>query len=378
MNLVSLASVSDIIMGQSPPSSTYNNDGLGLPFFQGKSDFGDIFSKIRMFCVEPNKIAEKGDILISIRAPVGPTNISPERSCIGRGLAALRPREKLNQRFLLYYLRWYEPQWVLASKGSTFKAITKSDLLGVQIPLLPIDKQNHIAAILTKADRLRRLRRYALEISDTFLQSVFLLMFGDPITNPMGWRIGKLEDVLTDAKDGPHVSPEYSETGIPFLSTRNVRPGEVIWDDLKYISAEEARRQWKKIKPEYGDILYTKGGTTGLAKAVDFHRDIAVWVHIAVLKLNKELVHPIWLENMLNSNFCYQQSQHLTKGIVNRDLGLRRMPRIKMYFPPLSKQEHFVRLERKFRRTIRQQREAIHQSNILFSTLLHRAFQGDL
>lgn len=90
MNYEVLSDVAKIIMGQSPPSSTYNSTGKGLPFFQGKTDFGEMYPTPRVYCTEPNRIAEPGDILITVRAPVGPTNINFVQSCIGRGLAAIR------------------------------------------------------------------------------------------------------------------------------------------------------------------------------------------------------------------------------------------------------------------------------------------------
>jgi type I restriction enzyme S subunit len=102
---------------------------------------------------------------------------------------------------------------------------------------------------------------------------LFIEMFGDPATNPLGWRWAVVGDVVHSALDGPHVSPIYASSGIPFLSTRHIRRGEIIWDDLKFISSEDAEQHWRKCKPEKGDILYTKGGTTGLAKAIDFDRE---------------------------------------------------------------------------------------------------------
>ena len=89
-----LGDVAEIVLGQSPPSSTYNENENGLPFYQGKLEFGNIYPSPQKWCTEPKKIAEKGDVLISVRAPVGPTNICPERSCIGRGLAAIRGRRR--------------------------------------------------------------------------------------------------------------------------------------------------------------------------------------------------------------------------------------------------------------------------------------------
>jgi type I restriction enzyme S subunit len=100
--LASLPQMVKINMGQSPPGSTYNNKGDGIPFFQGKVDFTDVNPKVRIYCTEPKKIASEGDILLSIRAPVGPTNIADQKCAVGRGLAALTPYDNIPTHFILY------------------------------------------------------------------------------------------------------------------------------------------------------------------------------------------------------------------------------------------------------------------------------------
>ena len=222
MNLVALPEVATIIMGQSPPSSYYNTRGEGLPFFQGKADFGDLYPTVRMFCTEPNKVAEAGDILISVRAPVGPTNISPAKCCIGRGLAAIRCSQAIESKYLLYFLRFYEPELVRVSSGSTFDAISRDDLENIQVPLPPLPEQKRIAAILAKADRLRRLRRTARDLSDTYLQSVFLEMFGDPVTNPMGWERATVGDVVAVSQYGTSKKSNSEQRGYPVLGMGNI------------------------------------------------------------------------------------------------------------------------------------------------------------
>src|SRR3972149_146891 len=102
--MAGLASIADLIMGQSPPSSSYNESGEGLPFFQGKTDFGFRHPEVRLFCNAPLKIARPNDILMSVRAPVGPTNVANRECCIGRGLAAIRPRA-IDGAFLFFNLR---------------------------------------------------------------------------------------------------------------------------------------------------------------------------------------------------------------------------------------------------------------------------------
>ena len=110
MDKVKLKDCCTIVAGQSPESKFYNNDGIGIPFFQGKADFGELYPNIRTFCTQPTKIAEKDDILLSVRAPVGPTNLSPGRVCIGRGLTAIRTSERISLKFLLFYFKYFEAQ----------------------------------------------------------------------------------------------------------------------------------------------------------------------------------------------------------------------------------------------------------------------------
>ena len=335
-------------------------------------------------------IVRKGDLIISrantteLVGAVALVRNTPPKVLLSDKLWRIKFSEnsRLLPEYALLALRQPEVRRIIeelatGSSGS-MQNISMEKAAIIPIPLPPIAEQKRIAAIAQKCDRLRRTRRYTQQLSNSYLRSVFLEMFGDPVKNPMNWKSITLEDVLVSAKDGPHVSPSYTGRGVPFLSTRNIRPGEVIWDDLKFVSREDAEDFWKRGKPERGDILYTKGGTTGLAKAIDFDREVAVWVHIAVLKVKQNLVAPLWLENMLNSNYCYQQSQELTFGIVNRDLGLQRMPRIKMYLPPLPLQEKFSQIVQRFERLRTQQREADRQAEHLFQTILHRAFRGEL
>jgi len=145
-----LPEVAALNMGQSPPSNTYNTEGSGLPFFQGKAEFGDLYPTPEKFCSAPTKVAEADDILISVRAPVGPTNLCHERSCIGRGLAAIRPRAEIPTRYLLFYLRSIEAWLATQGTGSTFTAISKSDLEQLRVRLAPLAEQRRIVGKLEK------------------------------------------------------------------------------------------------------------------------------------------------------------------------------------------------------------------------------------
>lgn len=142
----SLADCAKIIAGQSPPSDTYNTSGNGLPFFQGKAEFGDLHPTVRKWCSSPSKVAEAGDILFSVRAPVGPTNVATERCGIGRGLAAIRANDGIDPMWLLWWLRFSEKRISARGTGTTFAAITGPMLSEERLPVPPFDQQRRIVA----------------------------------------------------------------------------------------------------------------------------------------------------------------------------------------------------------------------------------------
>jgi len=147
--LKEMKDVVTIVMGQSPPSKTYNTKGEGLPFYQGKKEFGDTSPTAKYWCSEPSKIAEKDDVLLSVRAPVGPINIANEKCCIGRGLAALRPKKILDKEYFYHYMKFVSIKLMSAGRGSTFNAIKRSDVdkIKVSYPKLIVDQKKMVRRI---------------------------------------------------------------------------------------------------------------------------------------------------------------------------------------------------------------------------------------
>ena len=145
-----LQDVSLVIQGQSPPGSTYNADGVGLPFLQGKAEFGATYPVAVKYCSAPSRIAEPDDVLVSIRAPVGPTNLCAVQSCIGRGLAAIRTQGDMPAKYILYAMRATEEDLRANSTGTTFEAVRGDDLRSHPLPLPPLPEQHRIVAEIEK------------------------------------------------------------------------------------------------------------------------------------------------------------------------------------------------------------------------------------
>lgn len=146
-----LIDISEITMGQSPNSDTYNDIGEGIPFFQGKTEFGSVYPVVKKWCTQPTKISEPLDILISVRAPVGEVNINKYTACIGRGLAAIRAT-KSNYGFIYYYIQSIKEKLNSSAQGSTFTAINSGDLKGIKIGVPTLKEQQEIANILSSVD----------------------------------------------------------------------------------------------------------------------------------------------------------------------------------------------------------------------------------
>ena len=158
-----LIDAAEVTMGQSPPGSSYNDSGEGEPFFQGKAEFGALHPTVRKWTTAGTRFAIAGDILISVRAPVGPTNVADIDCVIGRGLAGIRAKGHVNQTFLLWNLRHFEHEIAAKGTGTTFDSISGNDLKSQGLNIPPLAEQEQIVEILE--EQLSRLDA-ALAVAD--------------------------------------------------------------------------------------------------------------------------------------------------------------------------------------------------------------------
>lgn len=231
-----LIDVADLIMGQSPPSETYNEEGIGLPFYQGKSDFGATYPMPRIFCSEPLRIAEPGDILMSVRAPVGATNLCKERSCIGRGLTAIRPHA-VDRDFLYFNLKHIEPYLDSLGSGAIFKAINKHQLSQATVNEVGFDspEQQRIAQVLSTVQEAiaqqERLIRTTTELKQALMQKLFTEgLRGEALKEteigrvPESWEVVSLDDVMSchDGKRKPVTQSDRIPGPYPYYGASGV------------------------------------------------------------------------------------------------------------------------------------------------------------
>jgi type I restriction enzyme S subunit len=182
-NLVPLGTVAEVIAGQSPEGIYYNSIGNGTPFYQGKKEFGEKFlGEATTWTTKITKLAEPGDILMSVRAPVGPINFSTQQICIGRGLAAIRAEKLVDKNYLFYFLLHKQPE-ISGNTGAVFDSINKDQISSIEIPVPSLEKQIEIinkldiafAEIESLKLQIKSERDYAVALRQSILSSAFTL-----------------------------------------------------------------------------------------------------------------------------------------------------------------------------------------------------------
>jgi type I restriction enzyme, S subunit len=183
-----------------------------------------------------------------------------------------------------------------------------------------------------------------LEELDAIVQSIFLEMFGDPITNPKGNKVVKLADVTTRITDGVHQKPNYTEGGVPFISVKNITTGSLRFDDCKFISREDHEKFTKRCRPELHDILYTKvGATYGRPALINTDMEFSIYVSVCLIKPKHDLVDPRFLCAALGTSAVKSQADRRIKGIGVPDLHLDQIQSFLIPLPSLSEQQEFTR-----------------------------------
>ena len=257
------------------------------------------------------------------------------------------------------------------------KRVPKDFLEKYDLFVPPLEMQRLQVQQLDSIKGLIDLRKSQLSYCDHLIKARFVEMFGDPATNPNHWIETTIGRECYYIKDGPHKSlPDIGKDngGHPFISVRNIVNHTIDFTTARYVSDEDYLDARKKCCPEKGDMLYSKGGTTGIAKLIDVDIEFANWVHLAVLKYDHNELDGIFFENMLNSEYCYDQSQRLTKGIANKDLVLSAMAKIKMYKPPINLQTQFATFVAQVNKTKSVIQKSLDETQLLFDSLMQQYF----
>jgi type I restriction enzyme S subunit len=380
--------VSQIIMGQSPPGKTYNDKMEGLPFFQGKADFGSLYPTPRKWCTEPKKIAEPGDVLISVRAPVGPTNLCLKTCCIGRGLAAIRPGSQMNSRFLLFALRAIEPEIAQKGQGSTFAAITKRDLVESQIPVPPLGEQRrivaHVEELFARIEEARWLRFTADEDAEALFSAASAEAF-EPLFKE-DRPTSEFKDLIIDSRNGLYKPQSFYGEGTLIVRIDSFEAGRIRdFGELKCLQLTQD--EFDKYSLQVGDVLVNRvnGSLDELGKAAVVHdlpEPMVFESNIMRFRVYRDKVLPEFVVTFLGSHQGRTQIQARARAIQQFSINQADVGSITVPVPPLPEQRRIVEylesVQTEVKDLKRTQAKSTAELERLEQSILARAFRGEL
>ena len=336
---VRLGDVCEMSMGQAPDSSSYNEDKEGLPFYQGNADFGKVFPAPRVWCSNPTKVAEPGDLLISVRAPIGALNFANEKCCIGRGLAGIRALHDVEIGYLFYALKSKVQSLNKLGTGSTFKAINKNALIGIDISLPPLAEQKRIAVKLDLLCEIISKREEQLVKLKQLAKSRFVEMFGDAIWPKT--TIGELSEFLTSGSRG--WAKYYSDEGELFITIKNVKNTRISFDDVQHIVPPQGAEA-DRTRVREGDLLISITadlGRTGVVTDEIASRGAYINQHLTRISLKRNVVDPLYAAFYIESPGGKEQIERHNQSAVKAGLNFESIRSIQLPLPPIGKQRQF-------------------------------------
>ena len=298
-------------------------------------------------------------------------------ACANQSVTGILPSNKHIPKYLYYYLKSIRKKIVSEAYGGAQPHISQGYVKDLEIPLPPLQQQQKIANILDAADALKQNDKALIAKYDELTQALFLDMFGDPVSNPKGWEKEELGKVL-DVRDGTHDSPKYKENGHPLVTSKNIKNGKLILDDVNYISEEDYNKINLRSKVDVGDIIMPMIGTIGNPLLVDFEVNFAI-KNVALFKFKDDsIITNKMLLNLLNGHFLERFSSLNNKGGTQKFVSLGDIRKMIVPIPPLQLQNQFAE-----RVAVIEEQKAIAQKSLeksesLFNSLLQKAFKGEL
>jgi len=279
------------------------------------------------------KLLPENSILVSSRATIGRIAVNRIKLATNQGFKniIIKDFDKADPKYVAYTIVRLKDEMVRLASGGTFKEISKSNFSKLKIPLPPLNAQKEIVGEL---DSYQKVVDGAKQIIEHHRPSIKV----DPVS-----PVVKLEEICVKITDGTHKTPQYTMEGVPFLRVTDLTESN---ESKKFISKKEHSELTKRCKPEKGDVLYSKNGTIGVAKLVDWDWEFSIFVSLALLKPDKTKIIPKYLELFLNSPEAFAQAKSFSKSGTVTNLHLVEIKRMTIPLPDLETQQQIVqRLE---------------------------------
>jgi type I restriction enzyme S subunit len=371
---VKLGDVCEIVMGQAPSGDTYNEEKKGYPLIAGASDFKNGCVNVGKYTTEPTKLSKAQDIVISIRASIGDKVWVDGAYCLGRGVAAIRASSKINKKYLWHTLSHVEKKLLAKGRGATFLQVNKDDIQSLTISLPPLSEQQRIAAILDKAEEIKRKREQAIEKLDQLAQSTFVEMFGDPVLNPKNWDMVELKQfgkIVTGNTPSRNDLKNYDSNFVEWIKTDNITEESIFITHAREHLSQQGVKIGRTVKKGALLVACIAGSLDSIGRASLADREVAFNQQINAIQPYDD-INPLYLYNLFKASRTYIQS-HASSG-MKKLLSKGEFEKIKMIRPPISLQNQFVATIERVNYLSNRITAFDERTNLLIASLQHQAF----
>lgn len=367
-----LKDIAKITMGQSPDSASYNEVGDGLPFYQGNADFGEVYPNERIWCNAPKKTAASGDILISVRAPIGALNYAKDTCCIGRGLAAITIEDEAERNYVFHLLKARKSDLNNQGTGSTFKAIGKVVLEELKIPQISKEEQQKCMDMMDLLEAIIRGRRRQLVEFDNLIKARFVEMF-DGTHDCKEYSYVPIKD-FTDVVSGgtpDRQKSEYWQDGtIRWVKTTELQNTAILDTDEK-ITELGLKESSAKIVP-IGTVLiamYGQGKTRGMTGILC--KECATNQACACILPSETILQKyLWYYMILS----YDKLRDMAKGGNQPNLNVGIIKNFPVLMPPINMQKQFVTFAEQVNKSKAAVQKSLTETQMLFDSLMQQYF----
>ena len=390
MRTVSLQQICDIQIGKTPSRSVPEYWGGDLPWVT-ISDFaaGRIVTttKERITRIGAAKSGSKriphGTLLLSFKLSLGKRTVSGCDLFTNEAIAALHVLDHdVADRDYLYWALGSIDYDRLVDRAAKGKTLNKAKLKILQIPLPPLAEQKRIAGILDAADALRAKRREAIAQLDTLLQATFLDMFGDPVTNPMGWEVRALKETKSRVQIGPFGSllhkEDYIVGGVPLVNPMHIVSGQIHVGNEQTV-AEQKAATLSNYRLQTGDVVMGRRGEMGRCAIVsDAEAGMLCGTGSLFFRPHPDELSSLFLARTFSSESMKRLLEGLSQGVTMPNLNRTMIEGLKVGLPPLDLQRGFTAIVQSVEHQKSSQRAHLAELDTLFASLQSRAFRGDL
>ena len=357
----------------------------------GRIDFSDVnfISEEDYISINKRSKVNKGDVLYSMIGSIGNyAFVDNEPNYAIKNVALFRSIDKrLHNKFFLHLINSsiFQRQIEQRMKGGTQKFVSLKILRNLKIPLPPLEEQKKIAAILDAADDYRQKTKALIEKYDQLTQSLFQDMFGDPVTNPMGWETISLTEFIKSLKTGVSVNStnkEYKEGDFGILKTSCVYSGIFRPSEAKVIREDEYERM--KLSPKADSIIISRMNTTELvgksAYIRNHHKNLFLPDRLWQTEKAELSYNVRWLSHALSFQSFMNEIGKISSGTSGsmKNISKKNFLKLPMIYPPEKLQSQFTQRVAQIEKQKQQAEESLVKAEELFSSLLQRAFKGEL